>query len=286
MTRTGTLLLTMVLSLAVGLAQPEAGNPDSPAQQHMEGNAAQALPRGLQDSSTAGSAADRFDQARAHYDAGRYQEAAALYESLLDEGYSAFALHYNLGNAFYQLGRTGPSILHYEKARRLEPRDPNLLHNLELANLRQQDKRMEPLPQNIFARSWAGYTGLMSQRDWAVVSVVVAWAFLAFLALYGFSRSLGARRAGLWMSVCCIALLAFSLLGTFGRMRWDARQQFGVIMAPSAVLKSAPASSSKDLYILREGFVLRLGEQSGDWWEVSLPDGNLGWVEARQIARI
>jgi tetratricopeptide (TPR) repeat protein len=229
---------------------------------------------------------ERFELARAHYDAARYEEAAALYESLLDEGYNAFALHYNLGNAHYQLGNTGPSILHYEKARRLEPNNPNLLHNLELANLRQQDKRIEPLPRNVFERSWSSYTGLMSQRNWSLATLAVAWAFLACLALYGFSRSIGLRRTGLLLSASCIVLLVLSLLGTLGRMRWDASQQFGVIMSPSAVLKSAPNISSTDLYILREGFVLRLGQQSGDWWEVSLPDGNLGWIEARQLTEI
>ena len=44
-----------------------------------------------------------------------YQEAASLYEKVLEEGYSP-EIYYNLGNCYYRLEKIGPSVLNYERA--------------------------------------------------------------------------------------------------------------------------------------------------------------------------
>ncbi len=233
-----------------------------------------------------GQAAVRFEEARKQYDAGQFNKAIDLYKSLLDEGYADFALHYNLGNAYFKTGAIGPCILHYEKARKLEPNDANVLHNLELAFLRQQDKRIEPLPQHFFNRVWSGLTGLFTQTGWAWFALISTWAILGGLSLIWWSISQGWRKAGLGLLIAAILGLGFSLTGGFGRRSMDAKNRFAIIMTPSAVLKSAPSASATDLFILREGFKLRITDQTGTWTEVTLPDGNVGWVEAGSIEEI
>ncbi len=230
--------------------------------------------------------AARFEEARLLYDAGQFDSAAALYEGLIELGYRDFALHYNLGNAHFKAGNLGPGILQYERARLLAPKDPDVLHNLELAYLRQADKRMEPLPRHFFNRTWTGWISLFSQTTWAWLTIAVAWSMLIGFSPIWWSAQLLWRRAGLMVVFVGFFALVLALSGAFGRQSLDAHERYAIIMAPSTLLKSAPSQESTDLYILREGFKLKMTNRTGNWVEVTLPDGNVAWVEATSIEAI
>ena len=77
--------------------------------------------------------ADDFKAANKLYDAGKFAEAAAAYEKLEPKTAHVF---YNLGNAWFRDGKLGLAILNYERARRLAPRDPDILANLKFAEQR------------------------------------------------------------------------------------------------------------------------------------------------------
>ena len=231
-------------------------------------------------------AAQHFAEAQRLYDAGQFDSAIVLYEGLLAQGYQDFALNYNLGNAYYKAGQIGPSILHFERAKKREPQNPDLIHNLEMANLRQQDKKIEPLPKHFFNRFWSGFTWLFNQTTWAIMAIVSAWTILLGLGLIWLSLAMSWRRLGLGLVLTAFFVLGISLAGGYGRQKADARQHFGIILSPSVVLKSAPSSSSTDLYILREGFKLQITDQTGSWLQVRLPDGNVGWVNAGALEEV
>src|ERR1041385_4838407 len=76
---------------------------------------------------------DDFKAANQLYDAGKFAEAAAVYEKL--EPKTAH-VYYNLGNAWFRQGKMGLAVLNYERARRLAPRDPDILANLKFAEQR------------------------------------------------------------------------------------------------------------------------------------------------------
>ena len=79
-----------------------------------------------------------FDEANATYAEGRYGEAAAMYQSLLDEQPDA-QVYYNLGNAYFKQGELAQSILAYERALRLNPNDKDAKYNLAFAQSRITD---------------------------------------------------------------------------------------------------------------------------------------------------
>ena len=69
-----------------------------------------------------------------------YRRAARRYETLVGEfGIRNSKLHYNLGNAYFQLGDTGRAILNYLLAQRLDPGDANVTRNLEFARASRTD---------------------------------------------------------------------------------------------------------------------------------------------------
>ena len=87
-----------------------------------------------------------FLEANNAYEAGRFEEAAEGYQSLLRYEFRDPVLEYNLAGALFKLGYLGPAILHYERAARLDPTDRDIRANLAFARTFCVD-RVEPPPQ-------------------------------------------------------------------------------------------------------------------------------------------
>ena len=94
-------------------------------------------------------AVDEFERGNVFYRDGKYDQAAASYESILNQGPASSSLYFNLGNCYYRMGKIAPTILAYERALRLQPNDADTKHNLALVNLKTLD-RIEPLPELFF----------------------------------------------------------------------------------------------------------------------------------------
>ena len=114
----------------------------------------------------------RYGLAAELYQAEQYDSAAAVYQGLLDEGTEAFELYYNAGNAYFKAGDIGPAILNFERAKKLQPRNPDVQYNLELAYLRQPDREPDSIPLHIFAKMWRSITGVMSSGEWGISTIV------------------------------------------------------------------------------------------------------------------
>src|SRR5512145_640824 len=65
-----------------------------------------------------------------HYMNREYEKAIDCYTRVINMGYSASALYFNLGNAYYKQGDYPLAILYYEKARLLDPVDEDIKENL------------------------------------------------------------------------------------------------------------------------------------------------------------
>src|SRR5438552_9134717 len=74
-----------------------------------------------------------FDQANRLYEEGKFTEAAAAYEKMLQQGQASPALYFNLGNALFKAGQVGRAVLNYRLAERLAPRDTDIRANLKFA---------------------------------------------------------------------------------------------------------------------------------------------------------
>ena len=71
-----------------------------------------------------------FEQANKLYEQGKFKEAAAAYQTLIDRGAESPTIYYNLGNAWYKAGQNGRAVAAYLHTERLAPRDPNVRFNL------------------------------------------------------------------------------------------------------------------------------------------------------------
>jgi SH3-like domain-containing protein len=48
---------------------------------------------------------------------------------------------------------------------------------------------------------------------------------------------------------------------------------------PRATAKSSPGEASPDLFVIHEGSKARISGELGEWYEVRLANGNVGWVK-------
>ena len=74
------------------------------------------------------------------YNESAYDSAAVVYESIINKGYSSATLFYNLGNTYYKIGNYPLAIYYYEKSLKLDPKNEDTKHNIEIAQAFISDK--------------------------------------------------------------------------------------------------------------------------------------------------
>jgi tetratricopeptide (TPR) repeat protein len=226
-----------------------------------------------------------WDEANTAYYTGDFAAAAALYDSIEASGMVSARLYYNKGNALFKMGKVGESILYYNKAGRLAPGDSDIRHKLAIAGTYTRN-RIEPLPE-IFMRRWMrGVRSIMSGDGWAWFSVGLFALVLGGVLLYLLPLGRRTRRAGFWGGLTALLLFVFAF--SFASRAWsEARHPTsGVVVSGSAAVKSSPDNSGKDLFLLYEGDRVEVRDALGDWSEITVANGNRGWIRTRAIAMI
>lgn len=231
-----------------------------------------------------GSPEERFHAAGGAYEAGRFEDAAGIYESLLGDGYDDARVHYNLGNARFKLGRLGPAILSYERALERDPSDADARENLAYADLMIADKvgaTEEEFPGRflkVLARRFDPDRATLAFALLCLIAGVLA----APLWLYPrpvVRRTLGtaAGIAGALALFCgAVAVIEVAL----------PRTEQAIVLVPSADGRSSPASDGTVLFTVHEGLKVQIRGERPGWIQIGVPNGLAGWIESTQAERI
>lgn len=223
-----------------------------------------------------------FKAANEAYAAKDYPRAKALYDSIYLAGWESAALHYNLGNTYFQKGEIARAILHYEKALRIDPHDPEIQHNLELARQKTVD-RFERLPPNLFDSFRLGIIELFHPDSWALISLLLLALGLGGLALYFHTKAV---RWGFGLASLGFVLGLFASLLAWQHQRYRDQHQEVILMELSCYAKNGPGREAEDLFILHAGTKAEAVEAFEEWVKLRLPDGKRGWVPNQCIEPI
>jgi tetratricopeptide (TPR) repeat protein len=226
-----------------------------------------------------------LQQANELYAQGEYLQAANLYERILQEQGVAPELFYNLGNAYFKAHDIARAILNYERALRLNPRFADARYNLELAELRVLDN-ITPA-ETFFLKRWidklvSNYTS----NQWFYFSWAMFILGLVGALLFVFGRSRALRKSAFTVAIVVFAVSALTLTFAVVRKNQFQNQNDAIVMIGVISVKSAPDRSGTDLFELREGTKVHIRTTLGDWVEIMIGDGRIGWVERRQIEQI
>lgn len=188
-------------------------------------------------------------------------------------GYSAPAL-YNLGNAYARAGKPGLAVLNYERARLLEPNDPDIDANLRHVR---EAVGLPPESRSRFERM----AGIASPR-------ILAWAAVLGLLIAG--ASMLAR----WLypqhrhKLAAATLLGISLVGVTianGVALWPIMHE-AVVVTQTAPVRVSPVPIEEPLFVLPEASIVRVMGEHDAFVLVRTEAGRTGWAQRANLAPI
>jgi plasmid maintenance system antidote protein VapI len=235
-------------------------------------------------SARAESPEDVFDSACRAYEQGHWDAAADGFRSLLRYGLADPRLEYNLANAEYKRGHLGEAILHYERARRLNPSDADTAANLAIARSKLRDIVEEENPSGLVhaIRSAQDQLGVSAQTWMLLICVWLVAAIVTWCGSRagGFTPGWGWSLAGLLVVTLVVFL---SLRATWVRLDGTPR---AIILKPSVDALAGPGVNNASLFTLHEGIAVTIQSEREGWLQVSLPNGLTGWVVRDAAERI
>jgi tetratricopeptide (TPR) repeat protein len=236
------------------------------------GSAAGAIPRHLD------ARQEIFERGNQLYQEGDFAAAIEAYEAVLSAGYEGVDLYYNLGNAYFKAGDLGPSILMWERARELAPADTDVQANLELARSLTADA-VQPLPRFWLLSAMAWWVRLVP-RGPLIALVAAGWLLLTGgLVARILARADRGRGLGSWVAVGGAAIVLVFGTNLAVRELGVGAAERAVILEAAVPVRSAPSDDDDlTLFEVHEGTLVRIDQRAGDWAEVVLEDGKVGWV--------
>jgi tetratricopeptide (TPR) repeat protein len=228
---------------------------------------------------------DLVEKGNSRFMNGEYELAIKEYEAVIDSGYESAELYYNLGNAYYKSNKFTFALLNYERANLLDPGDEEILHNLEMARqfvVDEIDKLPEFLPKIWYRR----FISLLKTDQWVYISMITFPLSLLFFLLYLFLHRIRIRKTSFWLAIVIMIISLSTLLFSYHQKKMVYDHAYAIIMTPSVTIKSSPDDSGTELFQLHEGTKVEIIDQLGEWKEIKLSDGNVGWLRTDDLAKL
>jgi tetratricopeptide (TPR) repeat protein len=206
-----------------------------------------------------------------------YQQAIDCYLKVIASGYEATELYYNLGNAYFKTEDYASAILYFEKAKKLKPGDEDINFNLKVANTKITDK-IDDIPDFFLVRWYNGIANLFSFNTWAIIGIVMLVIFFGVLSMYLFSKILLVRKFSFWTAIALLVItIMFFVFAQTQYIRINNTTE-AIIFSPSVTAKSSPDANSTDLFVIHEGTKVKVIDEVGEWSEIKISNGSVGWV--------
>ena len=223
----------------------------------------------------------RFNAGNNQYNDTNYLKAIELYESILHDGFESVSLYYNLGNAYFRQNHIGQSIWAYNKSNKLNPRDKDLIHNLNVANSRVKDRIMLP-KEYFFINIYNRIKNLMNFNEWKLISSIT---FLLSTILFFFMRFLQLDYPSIAKILNIFLILTFLqhliLLDFF--LKYN-ENDMGVIIENQVKVHSGPFILDDNVIVkINEGIIIKVGQIQNNWVEITLLDGIKGWIDSNNV---
>ncbi len=226
-----------------------------------------------------------FQQGNELYRQSKFKEAAAAYESILQQGRESAELYFNLGNAHFRAGNFSKAILNYERAALLKPNDDDIQHNLRLVSLRTVD-RIEPVPE-LFLTQWIrSVTSSVAPATGATFFAGVWIVLFGSLSVLFVTRSPTVLKAARRVVAGSLPLAIAVGIFFVAQQLQAAGRNDGIVVAQVVTAKSSPDDRSADAFVIHEGLKVSLSDAVGGWVKITLPDGKVGWIRSTQCEKI
>jgi tetratricopeptide (TPR) repeat protein len=226
-----------------------------------------------------------IDSAAQAYKNQQFDKASKFYAQVISHGMASSDLYYNLANAWYKQGMIARAILYYEKALKYNPAHEDARFNLLMANSLITD-RIEPAHVPFYKRWFKSMWQSMSLNSWAATSIILFILLLASVLIFVFSRSIFIKKLIVPLGFLALVLMILSLtLGGEARSYMEDTHK-AIIFEPTLNVKSTPDNSGTNLFTIHEGLKVEIRQHIGEWSEIEIADGRVGWVPSETYVKI
>ena len=220
-----------------------------------------------------------FEQANNEYRNQNYSIAISLYDSILNNGLESGELYYSLGNCYYKNQDWANAIWHYEKSL-IFKKEQKVLKNLNLTKQKIKDK-IEPLPDIFYKKWWLKIVELFKIKTWQTFTLISLWSLL-FFKIFEFIKKIRIR----YITRTLITLSLFFFLITYSSYNNTYNKEHAIIFVDSTNVNSAPSNNSTILFSLHSGTKVEIIEKIGNWLNIKIENGNIGWIEDAKCKKI
>ena len=225
-----------------------------------------------------------FSKGNAFYERKEYEKALEEYTKILNSDIESGPLYYDIGNAFFKMGKIGYAILAYKKAQKLITGDRDLKSNLAYAQSLTEDSALRLPPQNSLI--WLIRLPFGDFNLNTVASILLAsYLTLIILMVFGIMNPVFKTRAS-FPFYLALLLFLMTLANFSTRYYTEEALTHGITVVKESECKYEPIDKSTTYYTLKEGQeILVLATRNG-WRRVKRLDGKLAWVKKEAIEEI
>ena len=226
-----------------------------------------------------------YKQALTEYQNNNFEESFELFEKLIASGYSSYKLYYNAGNAAFKTGNIPAAILNFEKALLLKPFNEDAKYNLEIAKTFTVDK-IETIPEVFFIRWFKMISLLVHTNTWSSLSIVCFALTLILLAVFLFSARYKLKKSSFILAVTLFVISLVSISLALTNKSLTLNNNDAIVFEPVVTGTSSPGSGGNELFIIHEGTKVEVKDRLGEWFEIKLSDGTVGWIPVNYVKKI
>ena len=193
--------------------------------------------------------------------------------------------YYNLGTAYSKLDSLGWARLYLEKAQLLAPWNRKIEQNIKWVKT-ELATDVAILPEYIQTRIWKKMAMTAPPIYWQVLGLLafIVGLVALFFVLYRLKQKPTLRHYMLIGGILLLGLIFIGFSSSASGHLYGGKRC--VVTDVNGGLRQAPEKSAAEVALLLKGGVVQLLKSTGDWWQVRLEDGAIGWIEKIYVKNI
>ena len=210
-----------------------------------------------------------------------YEKSIDKYEEIIAGGKRNSKIYYNLGNAYFRIDKIGAAIWAYENALRLDPRDKNIIYNLEIANNYKIDRIS--MPDTFFLlKVYRKMHLYFTFEEWVLFGSVLLFS----LTLYSLLKNIYNFKSKVLQNIFhflffTIIIVSIIIIDGYFDKKYSYDQAIFIIK--SEALSGPSYDNHKILFEVNEGSKAEIIRDENGWADIILLDGKSGWVKSKDI---
>jgi tetratricopeptide (TPR) repeat protein len=215
-----------------------------------------------------------FSAANRLYAEGKFADAAAGYEKILQTGKQSPALLFNYANAEFKSGHLGLAIAAYRRAAQLSPRNDEIRANLAFVRNQVQGATVREI-------RWQTWLDALTLNEGALLTAVLFWATLGLFAARQIRPALVPKLKTATRIFSVLTIFSASALGLQAAEHFSSAT--AVVISAEATARSGPFDEAQSAFTVHDGAELPVLDRHGDWIQAANGAGQTGWLPVKQV---